>query len=93
MDEDFLKMVTEKGDYIREKLSEIDEVSSVISLGMMIGIELKTKNAGEIAKKCSENGLLILTAKTKLRMLPPLVITKEEIDKGLDILKNIIAEV
>ena len=59
----------------------------------MLGIELKTKNAGEIAKKCSENGLLILTAKTKLRMLPPLVISKEEIDKGLNILKNIIAEV
>ena len=93
MDEDFLKMVTEKGEYIREKLSEIDEVSSVTGLGMMIGIELNTKNASEIAKKCSENGLLILTAKTKLRMLPPLVITKEEIDKGLDILKNIIAEV
>ena len=54
----------------------------------MLGIDLKTKNAGEIAKKCSENGLLILTAKTKLRMLPPLVITKEEIDKGIEILKK-----
>jgi acetylornithine/N-succinyldiaminopimelate aminotransferase len=88
MDDDFLADVTAKGDYIREKLSEIDEVSSVTGLGMMIGIELKTKNASEIAKKCSENGLLILTAKNKLRMLPPLVITKEEIDKGMEILKN-----
>ena len=58
----------------------------------MLGIELKTKNAGEIAKKCSENGLLILTAKTKLRMLPPLVITKEEIDKGVNILEKILKE-
>lgn len=88
MTEDFLQSVTAKGDYIREKLAEIDEVNSVSGLGMMVGIELKTKNAGEIAKKCSENGLLILTAKNKLRMLPPLVITKEEIDKGLAILKN-----
>lgn len=88
MTEDFLKDVTAKGEYIREKLTEIDEVNSVSGLGMMIGIELKTKNAGEIAKKCSENGLLILTAKNKLRMLPPLVITKEEIDKGFDILKQ-----
>ena len=91
--DDFMNEVAVKGEYIREKLAEIDEVKSVTGLGLMLGIELKTKNAGEIAKKCSENGLLILTAKTKLRMLPPLVITKEEIDKGLNILKNIIAEV
>ena len=91
--DDFMKEVAEKGEHIRGKLGTIDEVKSVTGLGLMLGIELKTKNAGEIAKKCSENGLLILTAKTKLRMLPPLVITKEEIDKGIEILKNIIAEV
>lgn len=91
--DDFFDEITEKGEYIREKLKKIEEVDSITGLGMMLGIELKTKNAGEIAKKCSENGLLILTAKNKLRMLPPLVITKEEIDKGLAILKNIIEEV
>ena len=91
--DNFMKEVTAKGEYIREKLGTIDEVKSVTGLGLMLGIELKTKNAGEIAKKCSENGLLILTAKTKLRMLPPLVITKQEIDKGIEILKNIIADV
>ena len=86
--EDFLNEVTEKGEYIRTKLAEFEEVKSITGLGLMLGIELKTKNASEIAKKCSENGLLILTAKNKLRMLPPLVITKEEIDKGMEILKN-----
>lgn len=91
--DDFMNEVTAKGEYIRTKLAEIPEVKSVTGLGLMLGIELKTKNASEIAKKCSEKGLLILTAKTKLRMLPPLVISKEEIDKGLNILKNIIAEV
>ncbi len=91
--EDFLNDVKAKGEYIREKLAEIDCVNSVSGLGMMIGIELKSENAGEIAKKCSENGLLILTAKNKLRMLPPLVITKKEIDKGMEILKKIIEEV
>ena len=93
LNDEFLNEITEKGEYIREKLAEIDEVQSVTGLGLMLGIELKTKNAGEIAKKCSENGLLILTAKNKLRMLPPLVISKDEIDKGLAILKNIIEEV
>ena len=90
--DDFMNEVTEKGEYIRNKLAKIDEVKSVTGIGLMLGIELKTKNAGEIAKKCSENGLLILTAKNKLRMLPPLVITKEEIDKGMEILAKIIKE-
>ena len=90
--DEFLNEITEKGNYIREKLREIEEVKSVSGLGLMLGIELKTKNAGEIAKKCSENGLLILTAKNKLRMLPPLVITKDEIDKGMDILEKMLKE-
>ena len=90
--DEFLNEITEKGNYIREKLREIEEVKSVSGLGLMLGIELKTKNAGEIAKKCSENGLLILTAKNKLRMLPPLVITKDEIDKGMEILEKMLKE-
>lgn len=90
--DDFMNEVVKKGEYIREKLNGIDEVASVSGLGLMLGIELKTKNAGEIAKKCSENGLLILTAKNKLRMLPPLVITKEEIDKGMAILESFLKE-
>lgn len=86
--DEFLNEIAEKGEYIKNELLKIEEVKSVSGLGMMIGIELRTKNAGEIAKKCSENGLLILTAKNKLRMLPPLVITKSEIDRGLEILKK-----
>ena len=53
-----------------------------------IGIVTEKDNAKEMAGKCLENGLLILTAKNLLRMLPPLTITYEEIDKGLAILKN-----
>lgn len=52
----------------------------------MIGIELKSKTAADVAKKALERGLLVLTAKTKVRLLPPLTITMEEIDRGLDIL-------
>lgn len=92
LNDEFLSEITEKGEYIREKLNEIEEVKSITGLGLMLGIELKSKNAGEIAKKCSENGLLILTAKNKLRMLPPLVITKKEIDKGLNILKSFLED-
>lgn len=92
VNDEFMQSVSQKGEYIRRRLAEIEEVKSVSGMGLMLGIELKTKNASEIAKKCSENGLLILTAKSKLRMLPPLVITKEEIDKGIAVLEKILGE-
>ena len=47
---------------------------------------------GDIAKKCTENGLLVITAKTLLRMLPPLNIKYEEIDEALAILKKVMEE-
>lgn len=87
--EGFLEEVAKKGEYIKAKLLEIDEVEGVDGLGMMIGIRLKTKKASELCKACLENGLLVLTAKEKLRLLPPLTITYEEIDKGIEILKNL----
>ncbi len=87
----FLDEVTKKGEYFSQKLMEIPEVDGVDGLGLMIGIRLKTKNAGEVCKACLDSGLLILTAKTKLRFLPPLTITYDEIDKGMEILKNVLA--
>ena len=82
----FLAEAAKKGEYIREKLAKCSEVQSLSGIGLMIGIELKTKKAADIAKACLENGLLVLTAKTKVRLLPPLTISYEEIDAGLDIL-------
>ena len=86
----FLDEVNAKGEYFRKKLAEIDEVEGVDGLGLMLGIRLKTKNAGEILQACLDNGLLILTAKAKLRFLPPLNITYDEIDKGIEILKKVL---
>ena len=55
----------------------------------MIGIEVKEGyNKSEIAAKLIEAGLLVLTAGPGMRLLPPLVITKEEMDKGILIMKN-----
>ena len=87
----FLDEVNKKAEYFRAKLMEIPEVEGVDGLGLMIGVRLKTKNAADICKACLDNGLLILTAKTKLRFLPPLTITYEEIDKGFEILKKVLA--
>ena len=68
-------MKAKKSEYIREKLAKCSEVQSLSGIGLMIGIELKTKKAADIAKACLENGLLVLTAKTKvdfcLRLLSP----------------------
>ena len=86
----FLDEVARKGAYIREKLITSPEVASVSGMGLMIGIELKNKKAGDIVKAALDKGLLLLTAKTKIRLLPPLTITYEEIDKGLEILLGLL---
>ena len=88
--EGFLDEAAKKGAYIREKLLTSPEVSEVSGLGLMIGIELKTKKAGDIVKAALGKGLLLLTAKTRVRLLPPLTITYEEIDKGLAILLDLL---
>ena len=88
----FLDEVNKKGAYIEEKVSKLENVKNVRRMGLMIGIELESGNAHDIAAKCVENGLLIITAKDLLRMLPPLVITYDEIDEALNILENTLKE-
>ncbi len=92
LDEKMLAAVAEKGGYLKAKLEAFDEVDSVRGKGLMIGVKLKSKAAKEVAAKCVENGLLILTAKEYLRLLPPLVITYDEIDKGLAILEKVLKD-
>lgn len=88
---EFIEEINKKGAYFKEKLEKIKGVKSVRQQGLMIGIEVEG-NAGDIAKKCTENGLLVITAKTLLRMLPPLNIKYEEIDEALAILKKVMEE-
>lgn len=87
----FLDEVQKKSEYIFNKLSKIEGVASVSGLGLMIGIELKEKKAADVVKAALDRGLLLLTAKTKVRLLPPLTITYEEIDKGLQIFEELLA--
>lgn len=89
-DEKNQKEVAEKGKYLREKLLEISEIASVDEMGLMLGAALKTKSASDVVKAALDNGLLLLTAKEKVRFLPPLTITYDEIDKGISILKDIL---
>ena len=89
--EDFLLQVQEKGDYLRSQIEamELPCLGVTRGLGMMIGIEVKgDKTNRELMAKLLEHGLMCLTAGPGLRLLPPLVITKEEMDKGLAIMKE-----
>lgn len=87
----FLNSVVEKGQYIRERLLHNPLISEVRGMGLMIGFEVNGISSGEIAVKSAENGLLVLTAKKSVRLLPPLTISKQEIDAGLEILESTIA--
>ena len=88
----FLDEVCRKAEYIKNALADCKEVESVSGLGLMIGISLKSKKAADIAGKCLEKGLLVLTAKDKVRLLPPLTISYDELNDGLKILIEILEE-
>ena len=77
---------------MQQKLSEMEGVAEVRGIGMMIGIVLEKGTAKDVAAACIKHGLLVLTAKTLVRLLPPLTITFEEIDKGLAILEKVIKQ-
>ena len=88
----FLDEVKRKAALLREKLAQLPGVESVSGLGLMIGIALKDKKAIDVANAALEEGLLVLTAKTKVRLLPPLTITDEEIEKGVAILADVLSK-
>ncbi|MBQ2863139.1 MAG: aminotransferase class III-fold pyridoxal phosphate-dependent enzyme, partial [Clostridia bacterium] len=91
IDDDLLGQVRAKSEYIRDFLSGVDGVKSVSGLGLMLGIEIE-KNAKDVVMGCIERGVLILTAKTKLRLLPALNIPNEQLEKALNIIKEVIEE-
>lgn len=91
IDNAFLESVKEKSEYIKEFLMNIKGVKSVSGMGLMLGVEIE-KDAKAVANQCLEQGLLVLTAKTKIRLLPALNISKAELDEGLNILKEVIEQ-
>lgn len=90
IDQAFLDEVARKGSLMREQIGQMDGVQEVTGLGMMVGISLKEKNAKEVVKAGLELGLIILTAKDRIRLLPPLNITIDELNEGLEILERAI---
>lgn len=87
----FLAETEEKGAYLAACLKKMPGIVSVRGMGLMLGAKPERGTPAEIAAKCAENGLLVLTAKDVLRFLPPLTITKRELDRGLNILARTLA--
>lgn len=86
-----LEQVKEKGAYLRRGIESLSftELGETRGLGLMIGIEVKGARSNlQLAEALMENGLLCLTAGSGLRLLPPLTITKNELDQGLSILQQ-----
>ncbi len=91
IDGKLLSEVREKGEFIESELSGAPGVKSVTGLGLMLGIETE-KSAKNIAAACLVRGVVVLTAKDKVRLLPPLNIAWEELRQAIQILKGVIAE-
>ena len=91
IDDAFLAEVKRKGEKLQKALAALPKVKSVSGLGLMIGVEFEEgTKAADIVAKCIEKGVLFLTAKTKLRLLPPLIINDEQIEKGIALLKEVL---
>lgn len=83
LDDSFLQEVTKKSNELTNKLLEIDGVESVEGLGLMLGITFKGISAKKVLQHAIDEGVLFLTAKDKLRLLPPLIIDEKAIDKAV----------
>ena len=91
IDEKLLAEEREKSNYIFTELSGAVGVKSVSGLGLMIGIETD-KDASEVIAKCRENGVLVIKAKHKVRLLPALNIPRQELQNAVAVIKPACAE-
>ena len=91
IDETLLADVKKKSEYVYSELQNADGVESMSGLGLMIGIKPSKKTAADVLKICMENGVLCLTAKDKVRLLPALNIPMEALEKAVAIIKNALA--
>ena len=89
----FLQNVNQRAAQLRAGLAALPHVAEVSGLGLMVGIRLEAPlQAADVLAAARQKGLLCLTAKTRLRLLPPLILTGQDVDKALDILGKVLAE-
>uniref|UniRef100_UPI0026EE3B3E aminotransferase class III-fold pyridoxal phosphate-dependent enzyme n=1 Tax=Conchiformibius steedae TaxID=153493 RepID=UPI0026EE3B3E len=92
LDETFLAEVRAKGEALREMLAHLPNVRNVSGMGLMLGAELAEGiTAADVVEQARQRGLLLLTAKHKLRFLPPLIISQAQLGEGVEILREVLA--
>ncbi len=87
IDDELLAGVKRKSEYIISQLSSAEGIVSVSGMGLMIGLETE-KDAKEVIAACREKGVLVISAKTKVRLLPALNIPDEQLKKAVEIIKE-----
>lgn len=93
MDSAFMANVNERAVQLRSGLAKLEGVKSVSGIGLMVGIEFADGiKAAEVLAACREKGLLVLTAKTRLRLLPPLTLSAHDVDAALGIIGGVLAD-
>ena len=93
MDNGFLANVNERAVQLRTGLAKLPMVKSLSGIGLMVGVEFFGDiRAADVLAACREKGLLVLTAKTRLRLLPPLTLTAHDVEKALAILNEVLRE-
>lgn len=85
--DEVLEGVKERSRFIKSELENAPGVKSVTGMGLMLGVETE-KNASEIINECMNNGVLVIKAKNKIRLLPALNIPMEQLAKAIDVLKK-----
>lgn len=91
MDEEFMQNVNDCAAALWNGLRTLPHVQGVSGLGLMIGIQLADGlKAAEVRAACEANGLLVLTAKDRIRLLPPLILTQQDVKKALEILGKVL---
>ncbi len=91
LDKNLLNQVKEKSEYIFTKLCKAKGIEGVSGMGLMIGIKT-TKPAKEVVSKCIEKGVICLTAKDKVRLLPALNIPMKDLEIAIDTIISVCAE-
>lgn len=91
LDDGLLQNVRAQAARLRAGLAALPHVAAVSGLGLMVGLALEEGvPAAGVRAACEQQGLLVLTAKTRLRLLPPLILTQQDVDKALAILRGVL---
>ena len=93
IDQSFMHNVCARADQLREGLAKLPLIQQISGIGLMVGIQFEEGiAAADVLAACREKGLLVLTAKTRLRLLPPLTLTAHDVDAALEILGEVLSE-